>query len=140
MEIRRPGTAESLTLVSPGTGHSSDVPQAKTMATRWPRSLRNLHTDKHGPEHWRTILEALANDAASRGQLSDEALSAIDCPILLVIGTEDQPYRVNQAQHMTAANARARLIRMDGAGHAAHAADPEQFADCVVKFLTEIEQ
>jgi pimeloyl-ACP methyl ester carboxylesterase len=139
MEIRWPRTAESLILVSPGTGHSNDVPPAKAMATRWPRSLRELHIDKHGPEHWRTILEALAADAASRRQLPDKILSAINCPVLLVVGSEDQPHRVNQARHLAEVNSRVSLIRMNGAGHAAHAAEPEQFADSVVEFLEGLE-
>jgi len=74
MEIQRPGTAESLILVSPGTGHSDGLPEAKEMATRWPRSLRDLHSAKHGPEHWRAILQALADDAASPTRFFNQAV------------------------------------------------------------------
>jgi pimeloyl-ACP methyl ester carboxylesterase len=139
MEIQQPGTAESLILVSPGTGHSEGLPQAKEMATRWPRSLRDLHSVKHGPEHWRVILEALADDAASRAQVADDVLSAIGCPMLLVVGSEDQPIRVAQARNLKSVNALAQLVTMDGAGHAAHAAYPEHFADVLVDFLAQVE-
>jgi pimeloyl-ACP methyl ester carboxylesterase len=138
MEIQQSGTAESLILVSPGTGHSDDVPQSKEMATRWPRSLRDLHSANHGPEHWRAILQALADDAASRVQIADDILSEIGCPMLLVVGSEDQPMRVAQARNLRNLNAQAQLVTMDGAGHAAHAARPDQFADAVVDFLAKV--
>ncbi len=135
MEIRQPGTAQSLILVSPGTGHSDGVPQVEKMAVWWPRSLRELHTSKHGPEHWRTILEALSDDAADRAQVADDVLSAVGCPILLVVGSKDQPVRVEQALHLAQVNSRARLVTLDGVGHAAHAADPDTFADVAAEFL-----
>lgn len=135
MEIRQPGTAESLILVSPGTGHSDGVPKVERMVLRWPRSLRELHASKHGSEHWRTILEALSADAAHRVQVADDVLSAIGCPILLVVGSKDQPIRVKQAHHLAEVNSRASLVTLDGVGHAAHAADPDTFADVVAEFL-----
>ena len=51
MEIRYPGTAQSLVLVSPGTGHSDGVPRVSRISVRWPQPLRELHTATHGPEH-----------------------------------------------------------------------------------------
>jgi pimeloyl-ACP methyl ester carboxylesterase len=138
MEIQRPGTAESLILVSPGTGHSDGLPPATEMATRWPRSLRDLHSAKHGSEHWRVILQALADDAASRAQIADDILSEIGCPMLLVVGSEDQPIRVAQARNLRNLNVRAQLVTVDGAGHAAHSAHPDQFADAAVDFLAQV--
>jgi len=135
MEIRQPGTAQSLILASPGTGHSDGVPQVEKMAVRWPRSLRELHTPKHGPTHWRTILESLSDDAADRVQVADDVLSAVDCPMLLVVGSQDQPIRVQQAIHLAQLNSRARLVTMDGAGHAVHAANPDNFAAVAADFL-----
>jgi pimeloyl-ACP methyl ester carboxylesterase len=138
MEIHQPGTAQSLILVSPGTGHSDGVPQVEKMAVRWPRSLRELHTSKHGPNHWRTILETLSDDASNRAQVADDVLSGIDCPMLLVVGSEDQPIRVGQALRLAELNSRARLVTMDGVGHAAHAADPDTFADVAGDFLASV--
>lgn len=139
MEIRSPGTAQSLILVSPGTGHSDGVPQVKKSVMRWPRSLRELHIAKHGPDHWRTILETLWADAATRFQVPDGVLEAIGCPMLLVVGSKDQPIRVIQAHHLAEVNARARLVTVEGAGHAVHAADPDLFAEVVAEFLTSAE-
>jgi pimeloyl-ACP methyl ester carboxylesterase len=136
MEIRHPGTAASLTLVSPGTGHPDGVPRANMIATRWPRSLRELHTPKHGPDHWHVIVHTLTDDAESRDQIPDDLLANIACPILLVSGSADQPIRVLQAQHLADVNPRARLEVFERAPHAAHLAEPERFADLVVGFLT----
>jgi pimeloyl-ACP methyl ester carboxylesterase len=134
-EIRCPGAAGALVLVSPGTGHPRGVPQPEQTAPTWPRSLRQLHERKHGPDHWRTILETLSHDAAGRDQIPDEVLAAIRCPILLVVGSEDQRRRVRQAQHFAEINPRARLEIFDGVGHAAHAAEPQRFAVLVRQFL-----
>ena len=135
MEIGQQGTAQSLILVSPGTGHSDGVPKVEKMALRWPRALRELHTSKHGSEHWRTILEVLTDDAANRVQVADDVLSSIGCPILLVVGSKDQLIRVQQALHLAEINSRASLVTLDGVGHRAHAADPDTFADVVAEFL-----
>ncbi len=135
MEIEHPGTARSLVLVSPGTGHSDGVPQVTKMATWWPQTLRELHTAKHGPDHWRTILEALSVDAATRAQVPDDLLASIACPMLLVVGAQDQTIRVGQARHLADVNRGAQLLTINGAGHAVHAADPGGFCDAVEKFL-----
>jgi 3-oxoadipate enol-lactonase len=138
VEIRQPGTCRSLILVSPGTGHSDGVPQVEKMADWWPRSLRELHVSKHGPEHWRTILEMLSIDAATRSQIPDDVLSAIGCPMLLVVGSKDQPIRVKQALHLAEINSRASLVTLDGVGHAAHAADPDTFTNVAAEFLASL--
>ncbi|HEX3841563.1 MAG TPA: alpha/beta hydrolase [Acidimicrobiales bacterium] len=137
LEVRDPGTVSSLILVSPSIGHPTGVPRSEQIATGWPRSLRDLHEAKHGPEQWRTILETLSADAATRSQIPDEVLSAIGCRMLLVAGSEDQRIRVAQARHLAELNHRARLVVVPGAGHAAHAAEPKLFAEEVTAFLAE---
>jgi pimeloyl-ACP methyl ester carboxylesterase len=137
LEVRDPGTVASLILVSPSTGHPTGVPRTERTVVGWPRSLRDLHTAKHGPEQWRTILETLSADAATRVQIPDSLLSAIGCPMLLVVGSEDQRIRVAQARHLAELNGRARLLVVAGAGHAAHAAQPQLFTDAVTGFLTD---
>jgi 3-oxoadipate enol-lactonase len=97
LEIRHPGTVQSLTLVSPAIGHPAGVPGSERLAIRWPRSLRRLHSPKHGPDQWHTILASLSADAGGRGQISDHALSAVACPILLLVGTSDASNRIAQA-------------------------------------------
>jgi 3-oxoadipate enol-lactonase len=135
MEVRQPGTVRSLVLVSPGTGHPAGVPRSERSARGWPRSLRDLHEGKHGPDQWRTILDTLSVDAATRNQIPDATLLAIECQMLLVVGSEDQPIRVAQARQLAELNRRARLIVVSGAGHAAHLVDPERFASEVTAFL-----
>ena len=138
MEVRDPGTVASLILVSPSTGHPAGVPRSERTVVGWPRSLRDLHAAKHGPEQWRTILETLSDDASTRNQIPDDLLSAIGCPMLLVVGSEDQHIRVAQARHLAELNDRARLVVVAGAGHAAHAAQPELFTGVVTNFLADL--
>jgi pimeloyl-ACP methyl ester carboxylesterase len=135
LEVRFPGTAASLTLLSPGTGHSRGVPQAEQMATWWPRSLRDLHAERHGPDHWKTILTTLSTDARGRPQLSDEVLASIACPMLLIVGASDQRRRVDQARHLAEVNHRARLVLVDDVGHAVHAKAPAVVEREVKAFL-----
>jgi 3-oxoadipate enol-lactonase len=139
LEIRHPGSTKSLTLVSPGTGHPRGVPRSERMAIGWPRSLRDLHLPKHGPDQWRTILDALSADAVTRDQIPDEVLSAIRSPILLVVGSKDQPIRIEQARHLARLNGLAQLVVVDGSGHAAHKARPELVLKEVVSFLAASE-
>ena len=138
LEIRYPGTSSALVLVSPGTGHPLPVPKQEVMVPSWPRALRDLHVARHGPDHWRTILQMLSDDAAERPQIPDEMLTAISCPLLLIVGSEDQRRRVRQARHFAEVNSGAQLEVIEGAGHAVHLAEPEWFADRVLRFLAEI--
>jgi pimeloyl-ACP methyl ester carboxylesterase len=135
IELGHPGSAASLVLVSPATGHPERVPQTKHMALRWPPSLQQLHTDKHGPDHWRTILDALSSDATTREEIPDAPLGNIACPLLVISGSEDQPIRVAQARRLAELNAGAQLSSVTGAGHAAHKADPDRFIHTVASFL-----
>ena len=139
LEVQYPGSAASLVLVSPATGHSEGVPQSQKMAPRWPSSLRELHIPKHGPDHWRTILDDLSEDAAGRAHIGDKVLADLGCPMLLVSGTEDQPKRVREARRLAELNPRARLVSVEGAGHAAHAQDSRKFAAMVLDFLESAE-
>jgi pimeloyl-ACP methyl ester carboxylesterase len=137
LEVRDPGTVSSLILVSPSTGHPAGVPRSEKTATGWPRSLRDLHEAKHGPEQWRTILEALSADAATRSQIPDAVLAAVGCRMLLVVGAKDQRIRVVQARQLAELNSGARLVVVAGAGHAVHVAQPELFAEEVTAFLAD---
>jgi pimeloyl-ACP methyl ester carboxylesterase len=136
LEVRFPGTAASLTLISPGTGHPLGVPRSEQMATWWPQTLRELHTDRHGADHWKTILTTLSADARGRSQLSDEVLASIECPMLLIVGASDQRRRVAQARHLADVNPGARLVLVGGAGHAVHAKEPSLVEHEVKNFLS----
>jgi 3-oxoadipate enol-lactonase len=137
LEVRIPTTVASLTLVSPGTGHSRGVPDPEKLTNWWPQPLRDLHADRHGADHWRTILTTLSDDARGRAQLSDEVLASIGCPMLLIVGSSDQRRRVDQARHLAEVNPRARLVMVEGAGHAVHAQEPAVVQREVEAFLSE---
>jgi 3-oxoadipate enol-lactonase len=140
LEVRHPKSVASLTLLSPATGHPRGVPRSEKLAAFWPRSLRELHLAKHGPDQWSAILAMLAADASGRGLIPDLDLARIACPMLLVVGTADAANRVAQARHLASVNPLAELVTIDGVGHAALAAAPELVAERILSFLTDAQQ
>jgi 3-oxoadipate enol-lactonase len=140
LEVRHPGSVASLTLLSPAIGHPTGVPRSEKLAAWWPRSLRELHIARHGPDQWSTILAMLSADAAGRGLIPDLDLARIACPMLLVVGTADAANRIAQARHLASVNPLAELVTIEGAGHAALAAAPELVVERIVSFLSDAQQ
>jgi pimeloyl-ACP methyl ester carboxylesterase len=138
--LTRPGTCKSLVLISPGLGDpKSSVPSRERMIASWPQSLRALHAETHGEEHWLEVMLELCERATVRPKADLEALGSIDCPILLIVGSDDDPRRVRQAEVFEAANERCRLTVVEGAGHAVHKARPDEVAACVADFLARVD-
>jgi 3-oxoadipate enol-lactonase len=141
LEIEAPGMARSLILVSPGTGRPSGyrVPGLEYLHRVWPRPLRRLHEDRHGPEHWRLLVTMLQQDAARDAELPAEALAGVGCPVLLLAGDHDEPVRRQQGRRFADANPRARYVEMAGAAHAAHLERPAEVARVVSGFLAGVD-
>lgn len=141
LELDAPGAARSLTLISPGTGRASDyrMPSMTYMHRVWPASLRRLHTEQHGPEHWRSLITVLVEDAARRPELSAETLASVRCPVLLIAGDHDEPARQRQARQFAEANPRARHVEIAGAAHAAHQERPDDVVRLIGEFLAEVD-
>ncbi len=141
LELDKPGTARSLALVSPGTGLPEDrrLPSVDYLHRTWPPALRHLHDAHHGPEHWRSLVTTLVEDAATRKELAPQALSAIDCRILLLSGDRDDPIRHAQASQFAQVNQRAQFVEIEGAAHAAHLERPDRIAQVVGDFLAEVD-
>ena len=66
----------------------------------------------------------------------DEDLGRIDAPVLLIVGAQDQKYRL-LARRMAARLPRARVETVSEAGHAVHLEQPAIFARAVRGFLEE---
>ena len=65
LELTHPGTCRSLILLSPGLGDpKSSVPTRERLVATWPDSLRRLHADKHGEDHWLEVMLELCRRAA----------------------------------------------------------------------------
>ncbi|WP_067662366.1 alpha/beta fold hydrolase [Nocardia miyunensis] len=141
LELEKPGTVRSLTLVSPGTGRPEHrrLPSIDYLHRTWPPTLRRLHDAHHGPEHWRSLVTTLVEDAATRKELPPEKLSAIDCRVLLLAGDHDDRIRRTQAAHFAQVNQRARFVEVEGAAHAAHLERPDRIIQVVGDFLAEVD-
>jgi 3-oxoadipate enol-lactonase len=141
LEVQAPGTARSLVLVSPGTGIASGqrLPGVEYLHRVWPQPLRRLHEPGHGPDHWRTLVALLQQQAASDGELSPEALAAVGCPVLMLAGDHDDTIRRRQASHFAEVNPRARYLEITGAAHAAHLERPAEVARVVSDFLAGVD-
>ena len=69
--------------------------------------------------------------------LAGPGLAAIDVPVLVVNGEDDQPY-VRSDERLVAAIPGARLVRIAGANHASAVADP-RFRNAVLEFLSGLD-
>jgi 3-oxoadipate enol-lactonase len=141
LELEAPGTARSLVLVSPGTGRSATyrMPSIDYLQRIWPHPLRRLHEDRHGPDHWRSLIALLQEDAAVRSELADEVLATVRCPVLALAGDHDDPARRRQGRRFAEANPRVRYVEIAGAAHAAHLERGTDVARVVGGFLAEVD-
>jgi pimeloyl-ACP methyl ester carboxylesterase len=139
LELTHPGTAASLILLSPGLGDpKSSVPTRSQLEERWPRSLRALHAERHGDDHWLHVMLELCERAAARPKADLEAIGGVACPILLVLGSEDDPRRLRQAGVMRDAHARTEVVVVDGGRHAVHKDRPSEVAAVIDGFLARV--
>jgi pimeloyl-ACP methyl ester carboxylesterase len=136
LELNHAATSASLVLISPGLGDpKSSVPTREQLESGWPRSLRRLHAEHHGDDHWLDVMVELCERAKVRPKADPDALAAISCPILLILGSKDDPRRVRQARVFEEANDRCRMVIVEGARHAVHKDSPAEVAALVGDFL-----
>jgi pimeloyl-ACP methyl ester carboxylesterase len=141
LEAERPGTARSLVLVSPGTGRSANyrMPSIEHLHRIWPRQLRHLHDDHHGPGHWRSLVALLQADAADRPEMADDVLRSVRCPVLALAGDHDDPTRRRQGRRFADANPRTHYVEIVGAAHAVHLERATEVAQVVGDFLAKVD-
>lgn len=141
LELTNPGTAASLILLSPGLGDpKSSLPTRPQLEAGWPRTLRTLHADRHGDDHWLEIMLELCERAAARPRADLDAIARIRCPVLLVLGSEDDPRRLRQAEVMRDAHDRTEIVVIDGARHAVHKDRPAEVAAVLGSFLDRLSE
>jgi 3-oxoadipate enol-lactonase len=139
LELTHPGTSSSLTLVSPGLANPlARLPTQAELEAGWPRSLRELHVAHHGEDHWLEIMLELCERSALRPKADLDAIGAIACPLLLIVGSRDDPRRIRDARRVEAAHKCCRVVVVDGARHAAHKDHPVEVAAAVGAFLEEV--
>jgi pimeloyl-ACP methyl ester carboxylesterase len=139
LELTNPGTCASLVLISPGLGDpKNSVPTREQLTAGWPKTLRRLHVDRHGEDHWLELMVELCERAGRRPKADLGALAGIACPILLVVGDQDDPRRVRQADLMVESHPHCTLVTIEGGRHAVHKDRPDEVAAAVGAFLDSI--
>jgi pimeloyl-ACP methyl ester carboxylesterase len=139
LELVHPGTAASLILVSPGLGDpKSSLPTRAQLESRWPGTLRRLHAERHGPDHWLTVMLELCDRAATRPKADLAAIGEISCPVLLVLGRDDDPRRLRQAEVMRDAHDRTEIVVVEGGRHAVHKDHTAEVVASIDAFLAQV--
>ncbi|HEX3898823.1 MAG TPA: alpha/beta hydrolase [Mycobacteriales bacterium] len=145
LALDHPGIAQSLILLSPGLGTAkkgaaarAEVPSRETLESRWPKGLRRLHAERHGPDHWIDIMQDLWVRHAERTLISLEDLQTLTIPMLLICGSDDDPRRLEQSRLFAATNPLARHIEIEGGGHAVHKDRVEQVEPIIAEFLRDL--
>lgn len=140
--LRHPGLARSVVLAAPCLGRGPDYPHdigpTAPLPDRWPTSLREPHLERHGAEHWRTLLADVSRAWMDRPELGTEELSSIDVPLLAVIGRDEEPFKHRQTAVLLDAVACATLRELDGS-HAVHLESATAFGHEVLAFLERVE-
>lgn len=141
--IRHSGVARSVVLAAPCLGRGPDYPHdtgpTVPLPERWPTSLREPHVERHGPEHWRTLLTDVSRAWMDRPELGADELASIDVPLLAVIGRDEEPFKHRQTAVLLDAVSGATLRELDGA-HAVHLDSAREFGDAVLAFLRRVER
>jgi 3-oxoadipate enol-lactonase len=139
LELVYPGTAASLILVSPGLGDpKSSVPTREQLESGWPATLRALHAQRHGPDHWLDVMLELCDRAAARPKADLGAIGAIACPVLLLLGSDDDPRRLRQAEVMREAHGRTQIVVVEGGRHAVHKDHRAEVVAAIDAFLARV--
>jgi pimeloyl-ACP methyl ester carboxylesterase len=139
LELTYPGTARSLVLVGGSTGMPADRGGFARVGDvpDWPRALKRLHEDKHGPDHWRTLFRLVAGTWDERPELPDEVLAGIGCPVLLVHGADELAFKRRQARQLVGLAAQARLVEVPGGDHPIHVQQPDAVNAVIQEFLLQ---
>ena len=142
LELAHPGTARSLVLIGPSTGCPPDrggYGRISGPPPHWPQPLRLLHADKHGADHWETLFRLIAGTWTDRPELPEEVLAGLRCPVLVIQGEDEVPYKQRQAKALVAAATDARLEVVPGADHPVHVQRADVVNALVQDFLRDVD-
>lgn len=147
--LEHPERVRALVLFGSGPGYRDPDARGKwnEMAERFAVGMekRGLEILKRASEEVSTAVhrsaQALAH--ASRGMLAQsdarvmDAITTIDVPTLVVVGSEDRQF-IGSSEYMARKIPGARLEIIEGGGHAANMQEPEAFNTVLVSFLDEL--
>lgn len=140
LELEQPGTARSLVLIGPSTGCPPDRGGYGPITEdppHWPALLRGLHDEHHGPGHWRTLFHLIAGTWSERPEVGPERLAELRCPILVLQGEDEVPYKKRQVAALVAAAPNVRLEVLPGADHPVHVQRADAVNALVRDFLLD---
>lgn len=143
-----PGRVAALMLFDTGPGYRRDEPREewnrtveRTAAGYETRGLAALPNrgEVAGAGHRGAAGLALAARGIMRQHDASviDSLASIAVPTLVVVGADDRPFRT-AADYMARRIPGARLVVIDGAGHAVNVDQPEAFDRAVLAFLREL--
>lgn len=142
--LDHPGMARSLVLVSPGLGTvkqgaaaKAEVPSRELLEKSWPRHLRGLHTEGHGPDHWIDIMQDMWVRHAERALVPLESLKSLNVPVLLICGSRDDPRRIKQAHLFAEAAPVATYVEIPDGRHAVHHDHATEVESIITRFLKD---
>jgi pimeloyl-ACP methyl ester carboxylesterase len=130
--IAHPDRVAALILLDTGPGYRDDTARAG-----WNRfvdkEVRRLADEQPGDESsgWTRAAERILKQ--HDGSVI-ESLSAIDVPVLVIVGEKDTPFRGGSA-YMAEKIPDAELVVIQGAGHSPNVTHRDEFDRCVTKFL-----
>jgi 3-oxoadipate enol-lactonase len=140
LELAFPGTCRTMILISPGIGSPMETrPTRAQLEAGWPDALRRLHVERHGPDRWLDIMLELCERASHKPEPDLDAIAAIGCPILAIVGANDTGRRIKQARVLEGLHDRCEVVLIEDAGHAVHRERPDQVAAVIERFLCEHE-
>jgi pimeloyl-ACP methyl ester carboxylesterase len=99
--------------------------------------LRSLHVARHGEDHWLAVMLEICERSAARPETDLAAVAAIACPVLLVVGSDDDPRRRRYARILEETNPRCRVVTIAGGRHAVHKDQPAEVAATIHSFLED---
>jgi 3-oxoadipate enol-lactonase len=141
LELEHPGTARALVLIGPSTGCPPDRGGYGVITgdpPRWPNLLRRLHDEHHGPDHWRTLFRHIAGSWGERPEVGPEELQRLGCPVLVVQGEDEVPYKKRQVKILVEAAPNARLEVLSDADHPVHVQRADAVNALVRDFLLDV--
>jgi pimeloyl-ACP methyl ester carboxylesterase len=99
------------------------------------RASEEYQQNSPAPEKWDAFLANIGNMWATQPNYTDEQLTTITTPFLILDGAQEEAIDLNQTKLMALLIPDAELIIMPDTGHFALFEQPEEFAQIVINYL-----
>ena len=123
LAVAEPDLPASLTLIGTSTGRPAHVDPSLRRPSGpmvWPDALKRAHADKHGEDHWEVLVSTMARRWQHLDEISDTRLADLPCPVLVVMGEHELPFKRAQARRLPDVLTDASLVVVPDVGHEVH--------------------